>query len=144
MRIVCPNCDTAYDVPESVVTPGRQMRCAQCRSEWLPGGPAEPVVELPPPPPPIAPEAEPDHVAAPEPPVMLAPPAPPAQPELVIHAPFPAIIRVEEPPRRAIMVAWVASLLALVALIWMAIAFRAPVMRHWPASARAYAALGYK
>jgi predicted Zn finger-like uncharacterized protein len=36
MQIVCPNCDTAYQVePSSVGPSGRSVRCARCRTVWF-------------------------------------------------------------------------------------------------------------
>jgi predicted Zn finger-like uncharacterized protein len=36
MQIVCPNCETAYQVdPSSVGTAGRSVRCARCRTVWF-------------------------------------------------------------------------------------------------------------
>jgi predicted Zn finger-like uncharacterized protein len=40
MIIVCPACETRYDLPESAIGPeGRTVRCAQCRHSWLQLGP---------------------------------------------------------------------------------------------------------
>jgi predicted Zn finger-like uncharacterized protein len=36
MQIVCPNCDTSYDVdPSSVGATGRSVRCVRCRAVWF-------------------------------------------------------------------------------------------------------------
>jgi predicted Zn finger-like uncharacterized protein len=36
MQIVCPNCETAYQVdPSSVGTTGRSVRCSRCRTVWF-------------------------------------------------------------------------------------------------------------
>lgn len=36
MQIVCPNCDTSYDVNASAFGPqGRTVRCVRCRETWL-------------------------------------------------------------------------------------------------------------
>src|ERR1700732_4131276 len=36
MQIVCPNCETAYQVePSSVGPTGRSVRCARCRTVWF-------------------------------------------------------------------------------------------------------------
>jgi hypothetical protein len=43
-----------------------------------------------------------------------------------------------------VIAAWVASIIVLVVMAGAAMAYRQPIMRHWPASARAYALLGYK
>ena len=47
MRIECPACAAAYDVPDTLLKPGRPVRCVRCNALWqpdLPGGepPAEP------------------------------------------------------------------------------------------------------
>jgi predicted Zn finger-like uncharacterized protein len=36
MKIVCPSCEAAYEVPEVVMTSRRKMRCARCGTEWVP------------------------------------------------------------------------------------------------------------
>lgn len=36
MQIVCPNCETSYDVDASALgTSGRSVRCARCRTTWF-------------------------------------------------------------------------------------------------------------
>ncbi len=151
MRIVCPNCDTAYDAPPSAVSAGRRMRCAKCRSEWMPIPPSETVALPAPgprPDPATIPDEQPQHapVSAPEPADLSSITAgiPPMAAEPVIRAPFPEIAPTHEPNRNAVIAGWVASVLVIVLALFLAIAFREAVMRHWPASARAYAALGYK
>jgi len=37
MKIVCPSCEAAYEVPEVVLTSRRKMRCARCAHDWVPG-----------------------------------------------------------------------------------------------------------
>jgi predicted Zn finger-like uncharacterized protein len=161
MRIVCPSCDTAYDAPDSVVARGKPMRCARCRTQWTPGKPPEDAAAPPAPPPPLvnAPEYVPEYqpppdiqaAEAPEPafepppePRLSRPALPLTAPEPVILAPFPDPIPEPDPPKKTVIAAWVASALVLVIAVWLAIAYRQPIMRGWPASARAYAALGYK
>jgi predicted Zn finger-like uncharacterized protein len=128
MRTACPACETAYDVPDSVVAAGRVLRCARCRHEWKPGESApqsaEPQAE--------EPQAPPDFVA-------VAPP-PPDDPLPFIRAPT------SEPPspRRAVVAGWVASAAALGLFAWCIIAWRQPIMRHWPPSERLYSTLGYR
>jgi predicted Zn finger-like uncharacterized protein len=131
MRIVCPNCDTAYDAPASIVTAGRLMRCARCRTEWMPVAPLQAAA---PPASPPGPSAQ----------TALFSDIPPVAAEPVIRAPFPEMTPTRQPPRKAVIAGWVVSLTVLVAALWLVIAYRQAVMRHWPASARAYAALGYK
>ncbi|MEO0664593.1 MAG: zinc-ribbon domain-containing protein, partial [Pseudomonadota bacterium] len=64
MRLICPNCDATYEVPDSVIPPeGRDVQCSNCGTTWffdpnpqveaetLPPEPeveAEPEPELPP------------------------------------------------------------------------------------------------
>src|SRR4030088_729653 len=36
MQIVCPNCETSYQVAASAMgTSGRSVRCARCRTVWF-------------------------------------------------------------------------------------------------------------
>jgi predicted Zn finger-like uncharacterized protein len=152
MRIVCPNCDTAYDAPASIVTAGRLMRCARCRTEWMPVAPLQAAAPPASPPPEAAAEMpasqEIEQVPAPPPgpsaQTALFSDIPPVAAEPVIRAPFPEMTPMRQPPRKAVIAGWVVSLMVLVAALWLVIAYRQAVMRHWPASARAYAALGYK
>ena len=44
MQIECPACAARYDVPDEVVLPGRAMRCARCGETWAPRA-AEPEPE---------------------------------------------------------------------------------------------------
>ena len=44
MRITCPTCSAAYDVPDSLMTAGRVVRCARCGGNWTPVA-AAPVTE---------------------------------------------------------------------------------------------------
>ena len=56
MRIVCPACAAAYEVPEARLRPGLVVRCARCGADW-----AQPTPEPEPEPVPTPePEAEPD------------------------------------------------------------------------------------
>ena len=96
MRIVCPNCHAAYEVPESLVTGGKAVRCARCGTEWTPAAEAPPPPEAAPrpappepPPPGHAPEpehaTEPEHAPEPEPlpepsPIAVPPPPEPMAP----------------------------------------------------------------
>src|SRR3974390_1113749 len=36
MRIDCPSCQAAYDVPDRLLSAGRTVRCARCGGEWTP------------------------------------------------------------------------------------------------------------
>jgi predicted Zn finger-like uncharacterized protein len=108
MKIVCPACEATYDVPESVLASKRQVRCARCGNDWVPGAnwqpepapAAEPAptaetaqspapAQTPPPEPPPQPAAE-AQTAQPEP--------PPAAPEPPAAAPEPLAAVPDLPP----------------------------------------------
>jgi predicted Zn finger-like uncharacterized protein len=131
MLIVCPACETTYDVPEQVLAPGRPLRCARCRSEWCPLPAAPPpasddwVFRAPEPPPP-EPEPEPDEKL---PFFERLPPEP-------LHPPA------ADGPRVAVIAAWLVSILVLAGLCAAAITWRQPIERAWPPSVRAYALIG--
>jgi predicted Zn finger-like uncharacterized protein len=127
MRIVCPSCSAAYDVPDSLLTAGRSVRCARCGGDWTPVEAVGPEPEPPSPPPmPVAtaPMAEVAVVARPS-----------AMERLAAHAALP-------PPSTRLRLAWVGSLLLLALLIGGAFAWRGRIVAAWPPSARAYAAFG--
>jgi predicted Zn finger-like uncharacterized protein len=67
MKIVCPACDAAYDVPPSVVSSQRKMRCARCAQDWVPREAAAEGVASPAPAPEPAEAAAAPHTAMPEP-----------------------------------------------------------------------------
>lgn len=148
MRITCPNCGAHYEVPENKLSGRKAVRCSRCGVDWSPL--AETVTEAEPapvmsrlgeihlpPPEPIVPEP----IAEEEPPVpVVAEPPPPA-------SSFTAMQRLSQtatPPTPSIWlrVAWGLSVVLLVAVLWSAFTWRADIMRVWPPSARAYAALG--
>ena len=77
MRLVCPNCDATYEVPDSVIpSEGRDVQCSNCGKAWFfdPNGSSEPQVEeaddTPPPAPPLQDSAPP---TSPTPPTATAP-----------------------------------------------------------------------
>ena len=47
MRIVCPNCATAYAVDDTSLRPGRTARCARCQREWVPVSAVPALIEPP-------------------------------------------------------------------------------------------------
>jgi predicted Zn finger-like uncharacterized protein len=160
MRIVCPSCQAAYEVPDKLLSSGpRKVRCAKCGKDWMAEAeaPAEDEVAEPPadaaapeavsgpralPAPHAEEAAEPDlpppPAVVPEPARAAEPAAPRAQEKLV---PEPG-----ERPSRALVVvaglAWLASVGVLAGAGWAAVAFRADVMAAWGASRRLYALLG--
>lgn len=71
MRIVCPNCDAAYEVPQTMLAPDRSVRCARCGQDWAPAA------ALPLAPPALAPPS-PASASPPVAPATVPPPPPPA------------------------------------------------------------------
>lgn len=125
MRITCPSCEAAYEVPLDRLAPGRGVRCVKCGTVWqpVPELPEEPVAAAPAPEPPVA-----------EAPAVLAEP--------VADEPPP----VPEPPSRSggkgLLAAWLLSAALLAGCGAAAVAYRGPIMQAWPPSTRAFAALG--
>jgi predicted Zn finger-like uncharacterized protein len=138
MHIVCPTCSASYEVPDHLMTPGRVVRCSRCNGEWTPVAPEAPSEPEPLPP---SPSMEPE---APPPP----PPAPPpVEPETIGVVRRSAMARLAAHPATprpsvALRLAWGGSIVVLILLIAMAFAWRSEVIALWPASARAYSALG--
>lgn len=106
MQIVCPNCSTAYEVPDEVFAGRvRRLRCEQCGQQWRAGPPestgaawpdmvaGDPELPEAPAPQPAcapAPQPAPETLAAPE--TMAAPEMPPAadmRPALGSEPPYP-------------------------------------------------------
>ncbi len=117
MRIVCPACTAAYDVPEARLAPGRAVRCARCGTDWMPL-----TVEMP---------------------TLRSDEASPSVPEPAPAAFRP--LAATAGTRRvgaAVLAGWAVSLVLLAALGWGGVRWRGDVMRAWPPSERLYAALG--
>ncbi|WP_135467646.1 zinc-ribbon domain-containing protein [Crenalkalicoccus roseus] len=124
MRITCPACAAAYEVPDRLVGPGRRLRCARCGHEWA----ARPEAPRPPAP------AEPPQAPAPDrprpPPHPLARRAP--QP---IEPPLPPLG--DAPPRdRTLVVAWVTTVLVVLGAVVAILLFRAEIVTLWPPAGR--------
>ena len=126
MRIECPSCTAAYDLPEQHLVAGRAVRCARCGASWTP-------VPTQPPGPGLA--------ATP----IVAPPRPPrvkvVAPSSPALAGSPADVRGHD-ERRLVLVGWVLSIAVLLLIGWAAVTWRDGIMRAWPPSERAYAAFG--
>jgi predicted Zn finger-like uncharacterized protein len=125
MRIVCPSCSAAYDVPEARLRPGRVVRCTRCGKEW-------------------SPVPKKDEIAFPEPygghssshhPPSLPPSGPTAMDRLASQPRSPA-------DGAWLRVAWLSSIAVVLALILAFILAREPIMHAWPASERLYSILG--
>jgi predicted Zn finger-like uncharacterized protein len=147
MRIVCPSCEAAYELPPTLLKPGQAVRCARCQREWLPPG------DEPSPVPPAP-------TAIPVPPAPTAIPGPPPVPDnasplsrLATETHLAAgrrttttmenLARPGTPPRNGhgVGIAWFVSLVVLALLVWGAYVGRATVMQVWPPSIRLYSAL---
>jgi predicted Zn finger-like uncharacterized protein len=144
MRLSCPSCGAAYELPETLFLTGpRKVRCVKCAHSWMAGerAAADPAASPASPPAgaPDAPEVAADGLARrPLPLRRRAPPveAPTPIPDLSLAAPD------QGRAGRGVAVAWIASLLLLGAGCWAGWEYRADVMAAWPASARLYGALG--
>jgi predicted Zn finger-like uncharacterized protein len=128
MRIACSSCSATYDVPDSLVTPGRIVRCARCGNEWNPVA-ALPKEETPDDQPDTTPEQpSPVEEAAPE--IRQS-----AMDRLSAHPATTA-------STLGLRIAWAVSLVVLLALVGSAYAWRTQLVSAWPPSARAYALFG--
>jgi predicted Zn finger-like uncharacterized protein len=170
MRIACPFCSAAYDVPETLIRDRRTVRCAQCFREWsvgpVAGGPGRDLPQVqaaaeasaPKEPPPLpVPQAAPAAAVTllTQPPPALAatakadprpPPVQPPDPGVYQPTATERLITESDPPQPGppVWAAWAASIALLFLLCWAAYAWRSDVMDVWPPSQRLYAALGLK
>ena len=168
MRIACPSCSAAYEVPDALLAAGpRLLRCARCGAQFTATGTAPPApAEVPPAPPEPPPAPAPAAAAAPAPePPGEAPPEPPPEPPLAEtvtlardrppptrgptrHSPIdaPPTAESEEPPagaaRGRLAAAWFASVALLAALVVALLRWHAEIAAAWPPAARLFGALG--
>jgi len=126
MRITCPSCSAAYDVPDSLVPAGRIVRCARCGGEWTPVARSAVMAE--------APALEQTFPPAAEP-ATRSTARQSAMDRLVAH---PA----RTPSRLPLSLAWAASVMVLAVAVWVAFAWRADIAAAWPPSGRVYALFG--
>jgi len=94
MRLICPNCDAEYEVPDSAIPQeGRDVQCSNCGHTWFfdPSQPEEPepIVD-------DGPEPEPEPATDPEPEEIAPEPAP----ELEQPDPEPAAVAPRRPVQR--------------------------------------------
>ncbi|WP_419899682.1 zinc-ribbon domain-containing protein [Roseomonas sp. USHLN139] len=125
MRIECPDCAAAYDVPEALVAPGREVRCVRCAHAWVPRPALLPA---------LAEEAAAEPVEA-LPLRSEAPRLPPARAEEQLPAVIPPPPRASRAP---VVVAWIASLLLVAGgcvALWH---YRLAIVAAWPPSARLF------
>ena len=142
MRIACPACNAAYDVPPAQLAPGRPVRCARCTETWVPietedATPAiTPLPEPPRPPPPVQMAEPPATKPLPQPvPLPADDPAPPPDTQAAIKA----RTRRRSPP---VLMGWLITVLVLAELAYVVASYPGPITRTWPAAERAYALFG--
>lgn len=132
MRIVCPSCAAAYEVPDARLLPGQPVRCARCGTNW------SPVAESPPAAKPVQPPA-----ASPLPPPPSRPAASDAQ---IFSSPSPLVAadpgKIGAAGGPAVLAGWVLSVAVILGVGWAAVTFRYDVMHAWPPSERLYSTLG--
>ena len=139
MRIACPACNAAYQVPDDQLSEGRMVRCARCGTDWAPIEPIPATDEEP---------ARPEAAAAPVAEAREPEPAPEPRRMAIeedIPIPRPPVLPPPPPKPRVpllLVLAWVVSLAVVGGAIAGLYAGRERVMRVWPPSIRAYAALG--
>lgn len=150
MRIVCPACSAAYEVPDRMLGTGKKLRCARCANEWVPPELPATAVERAPvavPAPVVVPPRPLPPVPAPAPVSAAAPPPPRSEPAL--HAPA---LHVDAKPRASadparpsrlpVLLALGGSALVLVALIAAVFVWRTAFVHAWPPSQRLFELFG--
>ncbi len=158
MRIVCPNCAAAYDVPDQVMAgPPRAFRCARCAHEWTPNAQPPPAADAPGSDAPgsdipvplsrLAPVLPlPNHPAPAQEGTFTMPPLPvDRQPLLAIGAPLVEDDRIAHAPRAGNVVGivgWVLTVAILALALVLAVLRQSQIEALWPASQRLYAMLG--
>lgn len=123
MILTCPDCATRYKVDEQRLGPqGRTVRCASCGYSWRAEPPAEEPLDLQP----VVPVPEPAAVA-------------PA----TVHGQFRAKVVAKRRTREAVAagVVWGVLAAGFAAVLLVAVVFRGQVVRVWPRTAGAYAAV---
>lgn len=161
MQIVCPHCDTHYDVRDDALgAAGRTVRCARCKETWLALPVAEPAVAavgghgsmlpagdsaLPSPVPPDAPADDPVHVDSP-PLAAEMPDAAPGKPVVdVVPTPFEPIrapLRHRRKARGKIRLGLPLLIATLGAICAAVVVWRGDIVRLMPQTAPFFKTLG--
>jgi predicted Zn finger-like uncharacterized protein len=123
MIVVCPACNTRYQVEDEAVgrPSGRTVKCANCGHSWhyIAAAPVSPLLRV-------------------RERLQSAPPGEPAA------APRPAITAPAPPRRRHSGLGWVALILLVGAVVIAAILGRDQIVALWPPAARFYDLVGLK
>ena len=152
MRIVCPSCSAAFEVPKTRLAPGQAVRCARCGTDWTPLAAPEPAKvaqsgvaqstvaqsEV------AQSEQSPERPLPsrnPEP-VILTKSAVLAAPRRTLLAPLLNRLNLTLMAEPALVAGWTVSIAVLLALVWAAVIWRSDVMHAWPPSERLYTTLG--
>ncbi len=128
MILTCPDCATRYFVDETKLGPqGRKVRCAGCGASWRAEAEIEPL------------DLTPAVAAAPAEPAM----EPPVRPAEALPKSFRAQAEARRRTRQAVAagVVWAGLAACFVVLMLGAVVFRVQVVRVWPRTAGAYAAV---
>ena len=128
MILTCPECATRYFVDETKLGPGgRKVRCASCGASWRADVEPEPL----------------DLAAAASPLPDPAVAQTPARPAEALPKSFRAQQEARRRTRQAVAagVVWAVLAASFVVLILAAVIFRVQVVRLWPRTAGAYAAV---
>jgi predicted Zn finger-like uncharacterized protein len=162
MRIACPTCAAAYDVPDALLAAGpRLLRCARCSTEFPAARPEAKAPSEAEPQPGPRPEPEPEPQPAPQaPPPEPAPPEPSPAPAPAadlaaaprerplptrgpaVPSPIEALDAPAPPGQGRLAAAWIASFGAIGAGLCALGHWQAEIAAAWPPAARLYAVLG--
>lgn len=135
MIIACPNCATRYQLEATRLGAGRRVRCSRCQHEWFQEASIEEAVAP-------APVSDPRDARALPPPAAEAPLARAERPLHAERAVPPRRRPAPEPKPRPAWLGWAGLGLFLAILLGTVFAAREAVMAFFPASERAYGALG--
>ncbi len=156
MRIECPACAAAYEVPAGMLAAGQAVACARCGNNWTPLTAQPPAADLaipaapPRPASPVPPERQftSRQFTAPGPPPLStadadrpAPPsAEPSRPDWFPHADAGWSPSDERSP--LVPLAWIGSVATLLALLGAGVIARDSLMAQWPPASRLFSAIG--
>ena len=136
MRIACPSCDAAYEVPDSRLPRGKMVRCARCDNKWLPAAQADDTVSPPDPAVVSAPVIADSEAASADDAPDAAPAAAPQAPTATAMDRLSASPTAGLRPHRGLIGAWAMTFVVLALAVAAAVVWRNAVVRAWPPSGR--------